>query len=365
MIVGTISISDIGTTRPQGFSMPRFSVLLPTHNRAGVIGFAIQSVLAQTEADFELFVVGDGCTDETADVVAQYKDDRIRWFDFPKAPLSGYANRNSALRHAQGDLVAYAQDDDLMLPDHLALTGEMMKSGIDWAYTRPLWVTTDGVIVPYGTNLMIADELTYFLEANNTIPSNCVVHRRKCLDRFGYWPEDAPHIGDWLLWRKIIRGCGSEGIAFLPTPTTLHFSSAWKKSRHAGVQEVLTWLGIADRAEWWPPVLRHSVPGPGQEQRIVFEALENGGAAFVSKLREATATVINRQAWDGIRRLMPGLAEMERQLAQKDASLRMATQAAVRLQTRLDAVLASRTWRVMEPARRLGKLLARLPARGA
>src|SRR4051794_20975014 len=170
--------------------MPRFTVLLPTHNRADVIGFAIRSILAQTETDFELLVVGDGCTDGTAEIVAGFDDPRISWFALNKAPYSGYSNRNIVLREAKGEFIAYAQHDDLMLPDHLALFGRAMQSEIDWAYSRPLWVTTDGIIVPYGTNLTIPDELRHFLEVRNTIPSNCVVHRRDCLERFGYWPED-------------------------------------------------------------------------------------------------------------------------------------------------------------------------------
>jgi hypothetical protein len=382
--------------------MPRFSVLMPTHNRADIIGFAIKSVLAQTEQDFELIIVGDGCTDGTADVVAQHKDDRIRWLDLPKAPYSGYANRNYALRRALGQFVAYGQDDDLMLPDHLALIGKAMNSETDWAYSRPLWVTTDGIIVPYGTNLTIPGELNFFLDVQNTIPSCCVAHRRDCLDRFGFWPEDVPTSADWQLWRTIIRGCGRDRIAFVSMPTTLHFSAGWKNSRHSGMPEVLTWLNIIDNGGWWPEVLRHCVPENGQEQRVLFQAIQQGGQVFVSALRAAIDAVINYQAWDGILRIVPRLADVEAQLAEREAALKMMTaeatqvkaqlagresdlkmqkdevahlnsalakkndllreaiDAAASLRTQLNAILASRTWRVMEPVRRLRRLLARL-----
>jgi len=63
---------------------PQVSVLLPTHNRADVLGYAIQSVLSQSVGDFELLIAGDGCADPTRDVVGRFRDPRIRWFDLQK-----------------------------------------------------------------------------------------------------------------------------------------------------------------------------------------------------------------------------------------------------------------------------------------
>ena len=133
---------------------PRFSVLLPTHNRADVIGYAIKSVLWQSERDFELLIVGDGCTDGTAELVAGFGDPRIRWFDLPKAPHFGYANRNFALKQAEGDLVAFIAHDDIWFPDHLELlSGHLERGAAEWVYSRPLRVSTDGFVVPIGVKL--------------------------------------------------------------------------------------------------------------------------------------------------------------------------------------------------------------------
>ena len=279
---------------------PRFSVLLPTHNRADVLGFAIASVLEQSESDFELLIVADGCTDGTRDIVASFPDPRIRFFDLPKAPYFGYANRNVALREARGRLVAYAPHDDLMLPDHLALMGGLLKqNGVAWGYSRPLWVSTDGIIVPFCTNLGLADELRSFLEQENTIPAGCVVHSRAALEEAGFWPEDVPSAADWVLWRRMITHAAGDA-AHLRQPTNLHFSANWRQSRFSGVAGVQTLLNIADNASWWPAILRHA-PSAEPEQATIWRAMKAGGGPWVTALRAATDTVIDRIMWMAVR----------------------------------------------------------------
>ena len=287
---------------------PRVSVLMPTHNRADVIGFAIQSVLRQTEADFELLIAADGCTDDTVRIVRGIDDRRIRLFDLPKAPFFGYANRNIALREARGEFVAFAAHDDLLFPDHLeVLLAALESSGHEWAYSRPLWVSTDGIVVPSGTNLTLPDELDFFLTQANTIPASCVVYRRSCLDRDGYWPEDVPSAADWVHWRKIVEGSG-RALSYVEQPTCLHFSANWRASRHADRPEVLTALQLADACAWWPPVLRFEVPQRIPEQQVVAEAMIAGGAAWAQSVRAAVRTTMDRLAWDDMREIRPRLA---------------------------------------------------------
>ncbi|MGE0706120.1 MAG: glycosyltransferase family 2 protein [Vicinamibacterales bacterium] len=276
--------------------MPRFSVLLPTHNRADVIPFAIESVLRQTEPDFELLVAGDGCTDGTAAAVAAFRDDRIRWFDLPKAPGFGYANRNIALREARGDLVAFAAHDDLLFPDHLERLGQAIdEADADWLYSQPLWVTTDGIVIPYGPNLTLDDELTFFLTRGNSIAAACVVHRRHCLERYGYWPEALPRGGDWDLWVRIVSGSPRKP-AYLPTPTCVHFTANWKRSRDGQGGPVRAMVQIADRSAWWPSGLKYTVPPGEPEQAVIFRAMTNEGADWCRQVRADVITVMDRVA---------------------------------------------------------------------
>jgi glycosyltransferase involved in cell wall biosynthesis len=208
----------------------KFSVLIPTHNRADVLPFAIHSLLAQTETDWELFVVGDGCTDDTAEVVAQFTDPRLRWFDRPKGANFGYDNRNFAFRQMQGEFVATLPHDDIWFPDHLALLSQCLEErGAEWTCSRTIWAEPGGVLLPGDFDIAVDDFLRQqFLERKlNGIPSGCVMHRRDCFARHGYWNETLPSCGDWDMWARIIEG--TRGFACVSIPTSLHFRACWRK----------------------------------------------------------------------------------------------------------------------------------------
>jgi glycosyltransferase involved in cell wall biosynthesis len=97
---------------------PIVSVIIPTYNRALLIGRAIQSVLDQSCADFELLVVDDASTDDTEQVVSGYEDSRIRYVRHEQN-MGGGAARNSGIDLACGEYVAFLDSDDEWFPGKL------------------------------------------------------------------------------------------------------------------------------------------------------------------------------------------------------------------------------------------------------
>ncbi len=93
-----------------------FSVVIPSYNRAALVGRAIESVLAQTHAPREILVVDDGSTDDTAARLVEYAD-RVRIVR--QSNLGGAAARNRGVELATCKWIAFLDSDDLWLPDHL------------------------------------------------------------------------------------------------------------------------------------------------------------------------------------------------------------------------------------------------------
>ena len=104
---------------------PYFSVIIPTFNRGSFLSRTVESVLSQSYNDFELIIVDDGSTDNTEDVVMNFKDRRIRYF--MKENGERGAARNVGIKEAKGEYVTFLDSDDRFFPNNLAFT----KSFID------------------------------------------------------------------------------------------------------------------------------------------------------------------------------------------------------------------------------------------
>ncbi|MBC6497385.1 MAG: glycosyltransferase family 2 protein [Alphaproteobacteria bacterium GM7ARS4] len=111
---------------------PHVSVIITTYNRAERLPRSLQSILCQTFQDFEVIIVDDGSTDNTADVshaLAQ-KDQRIRYLRHEKN--KGIASaRNTGCANAQGYYIAFQDDDDISLPTRLEKQIDFLKTHKD------------------------------------------------------------------------------------------------------------------------------------------------------------------------------------------------------------------------------------------
>lgn len=280
---------------------PLISILLPTHNRADVLPYAIEAVLAQTVEHVEILVVGDGCTDHTAEVVQSFRDRRIRWFDLPKAPHFGYANRNLALKQARGTYIAFMAHDDLILPDHLERCLEPLEANtaLELVYTRPLWVTPDGLIIPVAYNLYNSETFDLFISRRvNGIPASCVVHRRACFDKYGYWKADLPSCGDWDMWVRIIEGGGGRNFAFIPEPTCLHFRAIWRTEANAGPEELVFWRSFYERTACLPAALKVKIPEDVPEQQVLWESIARDPVGWSAQVRQAVVQILDQRVAD-------------------------------------------------------------------
>jgi glycosyltransferase involved in cell wall biosynthesis len=96
---------------------PRFSVVIPTLDRATQVEHAVRSVLAQTDPDFEVIVVDDGSTDDTATRIAAITDPRVRYVAQERAGAGPARNQGAAV--ARGRYLTFLDSDDDVVPEWL------------------------------------------------------------------------------------------------------------------------------------------------------------------------------------------------------------------------------------------------------
>lgn len=186
--------------------MPAVSVVIPAYNHARFLKGTIESALAQTWRDYEIVVVDDGSKDDTAAVAAQFGA-AIRYVYQANKGMA--ATRNTALRHATGDIISFLDDDDLWLPDYLATVMAHFQADSDLAAVHTGYQLTsdeEGRDFPgHSSRTVPATELYDTLIEGGFFPPSSVSVRRKILDVVGVFDEGLQGYADWELWLRICR----------------------------------------------------------------------------------------------------------------------------------------------------------------
>jgi glycosyltransferase involved in cell wall biosynthesis len=188
---------------------PTVSVVIPAYNAARWIEETLQSVFAQDYPDYEVIVVDDGSTDNTAEVVARFPQVRCI-----RKPNGGQASaRNVGIRAAQGQYIAFLDADDVWRPEKLRVQMDLLqKTGLAWVHSYIYYF--DGQTgKPFDVSKPLFSKWFLRTEGNiaeslmiyNRIYSPTPVVKRSVFDEVGFFDEALllRNREDWEMWLRI------------------------------------------------------------------------------------------------------------------------------------------------------------------
>ncbi len=289
---------------------PLFSVLIPTYNREQHVRETVESVLAQTWSDYEIFVIDDGSTDGTEQALAAYGS-RIHLLR--QANQGPEVARNTAALQAQGEYLVFLDSDDLLFPQALETYANIVSS-----FDSPALIIgsmnyfADGgvpVQEEKGASEISAVKFADFLSKDVPVglSNSRIVIRKSVFERMGGLRRTTPstfHLDDFNLVLKV----GTEGpcVVLLEPKTVAYRTHATNSIRdpRAMVNGILSIIDSEKRGEYpggaarrWD---RYACIGgisqlwvqrafqarkPGQALRVLFNSAPMLVAAVVRKIR--------------------------------------------------------------------------------
>jgi glycosyltransferase involved in cell wall biosynthesis len=207
---------------------PLVSIITATYNRSNVLRYAIESVLRQTFTRWELWVVGDACTDDTAEVVGAFADPRIHFVNLDQNVGDQSGPNNEGFRRSRGRFIAYLNHDDLWLPDHLETAlAALEETGADLVWSLVVARRSDDAYVCNDLN----PERRY--APHLVVPVSFWVLRRELVEEIGpwrgHWECHAAPSQDWLFRAS----CAGKDLRYISQLTAIALPSGGRPGAYA------------------------------------------------------------------------------------------------------------------------------------
>lgn len=182
--------------------MVSVSVIIPTYNRGWIIKEAIDSVLAQTYRTYELIVVNDGSTDETAALLNQYGD-RLQVIYQENQGVSSARNRGIA--SSRGELIALLDSDDLWLPEKLDRQVSFFQKYPQAliCQTQEIWVRNGKRVNPGKRHKKLSGKIFEPSLSLCLVSPSAAMFRKELAGMVGLFDEKLPACEDYDLWLRV------------------------------------------------------------------------------------------------------------------------------------------------------------------
>jgi len=198
--------------------MPKFSIIIPSYNRADFLLTSINSSLNQEYTDFEVIVVDDASTDNTEEMVNSIKSDKLTYI---RKTVNGErsAARNTGTQVARGEFVYFHDSDDVLYPNHLKEAYKLLQINPEAVFFAFAYQITNGTRLITKIN-NYAGDLNKKLIGGNFLSCKAFVKREIALQ---FLFNEARNLSeDYELWLKLAARFKLYGNSTITSALILH-----------------------------------------------------------------------------------------------------------------------------------------------
>jgi FkbM family methyltransferase len=192
---------------------PRVSVLMAAYNSESFLKEAIDSILAQSFADFELIIINDGSSDKSEGIVKGYSDPRIRYFAQENGGLGAALNRG--IKEARGEYIARMDSDDISLPTRLQTQLNYLDQHSEVALVGTSYDVVDAKLRHRETfsALTNPEDVKNDFFVRNPFGHGTVMFRKEIINKVGSYDAERGKIEDYEFWWRISQAYTVANVA--------------------------------------------------------------------------------------------------------------------------------------------------------